>query len=582
MLSISNFKEKLVNLVTNQEKKVAETAADSSGATKSFIPEEKDAAVILMAENGDLSLDFDDEIKMPGTQKDTMAVYGNNKSIQGGDGSQQFVLVGDKNTINAGLGNDDILALGNNLEINSGDGNNSVVFKGNNLNITTGNGNDNISSLDFAIMQGQGLFPDYSKFENFLKSTKENVFHELVGNTIETKEVSRDVKVTNTVNSVTADIFSNLSAQAQEIAKGLDFNEMVPGQNIPMYVIAQGTADGEQWHIYKYQSGNDGSASYRAYGESVSSAGDSVLSLSVNDLINNNSSWTGVETTTVTVVTQDYKVNRYADYLKTTIAGNDNIKINDAGGDSNMFVNAKNVDIKAGNGNNNISVLDGLIVKDDYKEYNDDEKNWTKFGDAKTKVNVTEVETEGDGNVYSTAARAYDPIIVDFNRDGKVSASQGKGVDLDGDGIADGSASKGDKMLAMSDLNGNGKIDGSDVFGDQTVSPFSGQKLNAANGFEALAMIAREAEQYTGIKCLDSNGNVNLAELKKALNRVGVNIGFISESNVTELEDLAHVASINVSSYTNIDGVNLQTGYYTDNTGTQYKANDVWFKSKAV
>ena len=60
------------------------------------------------------------------------------------------------------------------------------------------------------------------------------------------------------------------------------------------------------------------------------------------------------------------------------------------------------------------------------------------------------------------------------------------------------------------------------------------------------------------------------------------NIGFISETNVTDLEDLAHVASINVSAYTNIDGVNLQTGYYTDNTGTQYKANDVWFKSRAV
>ena len=133
-------------------------------------------------------------------------------------------------------------------------------------------------------------------------------------------------------------------------------------------------------------------------------------------------------------------------------------------------------------------------------------------------------------------------------------------------------------MLAMSDLNGNNSIDGGEVFGDQTVSPFTHEKLNAANGFEALAMIAKEAEEHTGINCIDVNGNVDLANLKRALATVGVNIGFISDDNVTQLEDLAHVASINVAKYLDFTGdVNIQTGYYTDNTGKKYNANDVWF-----
>ena len=47
------------------------------------------------------------------------------------------------------------------------------------------------------------------------------------------------------------------------------------------------------------------------------------------------------------------------------------------------------------------------------------------------------VKLAHNSNIFSTAKRAYDPIIVDFNRDGKISALQGSGVDLNGDGLAD-------------------------------------------------------------------------------------------------------------------------------------------------
>lgn len=174
-----------------------------------------------------------------------------------------------------------------------------------------------------------------------------------------------------------------------------------------------------------------------------------------------------------------------------------------------------------------------------------------------------------------------DPLIVDFNKDGKISAKAGIGVDIDGNGYSDGAAVDGDKMLAMSDMNDNGVIDGSEVFSDKTVNPFTGEALGAKNGFEALKLMAQEAEKHTGIKCMDTDGNVDLKELQKALKKVNVNLGFISDRNTTELEDLAHVASINVN-YTEQnetgDVQRNQTGTYTDTDGKTHRADDVWFK----
>jgi len=187
-----------------------------------------------------------------------------------------------------------------------------------------------------------------------------------------------------------------------------------------------------------------------------------------------------------------------------------------------------------------------------------------------------------EGGIFNLDIGAIgSPLILDMNGDGVVSAKAGMGVDINNDGKADGAATNGDKMLAMSDMNGNSKIDGAEVFGDQTISPFTGEKLNAANGFEALEMIAKEAEKYTGIKCIDGS-NVDVQKLAEALATKGIKLGFISDNNVTELEDLAGVKTINTDDYEEVaasgDVQHRQLGSFTTENGETRKINDVWFK----
>jgi hypothetical protein len=186
------------------------------------------------------------------------------------------------------------------------------------------------------------------------------------------------------------------------------------------------------------------------------------------------------------------------------------------------------------------------------------------------------VENQGGGKTGS-------PLILDTNKDGKVSAEQGKGVDINGDGKADGAAANGDKMLAMGDLDGDGKISGKEVFGDQTVDPFTGQKLNAKNGFDALAKVAQSAQQNTGIQCLDDNGNVDLPKLKQALEQSGKgSLGLIGGDNVTTLEGLGDAAKINVTNYINQQQTGAvqhnQLGSYQSADGQTHQVHDVWFQ----
>jgi hypothetical protein len=174
-----------------------------------------------------------------------------------------------------------------------------------------------------------------------------------------------------------------------------------------------------------------------------------------------------------------------------------------------------------------------------------------------------------------------DPLILDTNKDGKVDAKSGIGVDIDNNGVSDGAATGGDKMLAMGDLNGNGIIDGAEVFGDQTISPFTGKALNAANGFDALKMVAEDAQKISALD-IYKNGEVNVNLLKTALEKyTGTSLGLISDNNVTSLEKLGDLASINVDDYTqqNVSGdvQGKQSGFYTDTTGNTYKADDIWF-----
>ena len=186
------------------------------------------------------------------------------------------------------------------------------------------------------------------------------------------------------------------------------------------------------------------------------------------------------------------------------------------------------------------------------------------------------VENQGGGTTGS-------PLILDTNKDGKVSAEQGRGVDIDGDGKADGAATNGDKMLAMGDIDGDGKITGKEVFGDQTIDPFTGQKLNAKNGFDALAQVAMSAQKHTGIQCIDENGNVDLRNLKQALEQSGKgSLGLIGGDNVTTLEGLGDAAKINVTNYINQQQTGAvqhnQLGTYQTTDGNTHKVHDVWFQ----
>ena len=171
----------------------------------------------------------------------------------------------------------------------------------------------------------------------------------------------------------------------------------------------------------------------------------------------------------------------------------------------------------------------------------------------------------------------------DFNGDGKVSAKAGIGIDIDGDGIADGAATDGDKMLAMSDINGNGKIDGAEVFGNKTVNPFTGEAINAKNGFEALKEIALSAELYSGTICIE-DGNVNLKKLQKILAKKGIKLGFVSGINNTSLEELSKIEKINIFDYKETqefgDVQHNQQGSGTNSDGSIVKVDDVWFRTR--
>jgi cation transport ATPase len=180
-----------------------------------------------------------------------------------------------------------------------------------------------------------------------------------------------------------------------------------------------------------------------------------------------------------------------------------------------------------------------------------------------------------------SAPATYSPLILDTDQDGSVEATAGMGVDINGDGTADGAATGGDKMLAMSDITGDGEIGGAEVFGNMTVDPFSGEQLNAENGFEALQMVAVSAEEQTGVECIDDNGVVDLQALSQALESEGIGLGMISGDNNTSLESLGDVASIDTANYVTQqdtgDVQHNQLGSYEDTSGDTHKVDDVWF-----
>lgn len=525
----------------------------------------------------------DNNIINGGNGSDIIQSFGDYNKISGGDDTKSngILSIGEGNIITGGLGSDAILSIGDDTTINAREGNNSIVFNGNHQDITAGNGNNYISTLDFAIMNQTAGSPfNYANYADYLDDrTSVSVDSTLISSESEYVVLNQTTSTTSNLQN----IIEQLPDYEKALLDSIDLTETTSNGS-PKYLIAKGKSDG-LYHIYQYKS----SGTYTAVAGFNSKGSRDYTNVKSGNgylYINSGTTKTG-ETTTVSTEKQLVTNNVWEDTTTTTITGVEDVNIKIGTGSNAMTLNVSKdltidgvsaqINEKGEYVNNNKDSLNNIFVTGEIVAENKEQREETVKDTAFTTTTSTTASGIMVGGTYSTGS----PLIVDFNKDGKISAIAGQGVDIDNNGYADGAATDGDKMLAMSDINGNGLIDGGEVFGDQTISPFTGEKLNAANGFEALKLIAEQAEQYTGISCLN-NGNVNLAELQKALQTVGINLGFISDGNITELEDLAHVASINVENYDEQEETgevqHRQIGSYTDTNGNTYETDDVWFK----
>lgn len=522
-------------------------------------------------------------------------VKGNNVDISAGVGNQKIVVLGndvdielDQSTgsfwdsdldfdtvavisnkgkvdIDTGDGNDTAIVLADDVNITMGDGQHLIGFWGDDVKIDIGDGSNNIYTMDK--MATAGILDESTTIAGV--NVGKRISDALEADTVLQSETLYDItskegtnktdflnKMKSTYNLDT----TNMSKLEELYDSGDLFKEYKSG--VPAYAIIQSVtqknADGTAKYVIAMIDGQNSDGYFHTRGLKNGSFCECIATKKGTV-----SSYTEQETITREVATRDVFI----------LSGTKNLEINVGSGQNNDIdvTSTGKVEIITGD----YSKLNKINVDGEIKVYGDVEisKDISKSNARKISFST---------NIESTYTS---PIIVDFNRDGKVSAIDGKGVDVDGNGVVDGAATGGDKMLAMSDNSKNGVIDGSEVFGDKTLSPFTGLPLNAANGFEALRIVATEAEKYTGISCI-KDGMVNLHLLKAALNTVGVNLGFISENNVTELEDLAHVTSINVSEYEEFDEQgnvqHRQQGSYVDFNGETYGANDVWFRNRSL
>ena len=455
-----------------------------------------------------------------------------NKGVNLGNGNQTVGLTGSGSTIKVGNGNNTITTIGSDNTITAGTGNNNITSLGDENSILVGDGNNTIKTVGD---------------ENTIKAGNGNNKVVAAGN---------DTKVT-------------VGDGANTIA--------TRGQNV---TVKAGNGDNKIafWgDNYKLTAGNgDNNVKTLDWVNGGPTAADAASQAKLNEwkagLTHHDTAW--LQDSDIKALAKDVKSTfKYDQKTERQVVRTYNTEVKDPHrclyygtrwtvyrdktSTTKSLQGVKNANITLGNGNNDVlATLTG-------------------------KIGATEYTYSNEYHVITGSYTRRSPLIVDFNQDGKVSAAAGTGVDLNGDGKADGGAVNGDKMLAMSDINKNGTIDGGEVFGDQTVDPFTGKKLNAANGFEALALVAQSAEKHTGIDCMDEEGNVDLAKLQSALKTVGIDLGFISDANNTMLEDLEKVASINTKNYTEQDAQgdvqHRQLGTYKDASGKQFKVDDVWF-----
>ena len=488
-----------------------------------------------------------------------------NVNIQLGDGNNIVEMVADDSSISAGDGNNEIYSLGDDDSILVGEGNNKIETAGLNTQIIAGDisnpdskGKNNIyqtgDNAKILVSNGDNTIISYSNNAVILGGDGNNTVGQM-GNNVKFGFGDGNNHIGFWGDNAIMDL-----GNGNNNVKTLDFlvGGPSPEDDKSAQLMAQQNFALNAGQTLGRLAENADIMEMANLVKSTYKAGEETSKVITGTTTQTTTSGNTRRTTTTT-----HYLTTYYNYLEVN--------------------GVKNPTIKFGNGNNDI----GLTVTD--ANYSVSSKT-SEDGNNNIKVNVggykyyttAREETSSTSVTTTTRINTADPIIIDFNQDGKVSAQAGKGIDLNGDGKADGAATNGDKMLAMSDINGNGTIDGTEVFGDDTVDPFTGKKLNAANGFEALAQLASSATKHTGIICMDVDGNVNLQSLKRALATVGINLGFVSDANNTKLEELEKVVTINTSNYKNSTeesngALHAQQGTYTDENGNTYKAHDVWF-----
>ena len=173
----------------------------------------------------------------------------------------------------------------------------------------------------------------------------------------------------------------------------------------------------------------------------------------------------------------------------------------------------------------------------------------------------------------------YDPIVIDFNKNGITSTKLNNTVyfDHDNNGFKEATAwiEKDDGLLVL-DKNGNGKIDnGNELFGNHTVSNtiYGYTDEKATNGYEAL-------------KAYDLNNDNVIDEKDEIFSKLKIwkdkNLNGITDEG--ELSSLAHnnIKSIDLN-YKEIamdenSNTVKQSSKVTLKDGSTLDANDVWFK----
>jgi len=187
------------------------------------------------------------------------------------------------------------------------------------------------------------------------------------------------------------------------------------------------------------------------------------------------------------------------------------------------------------------------IWKDNNKKEEDREFNITPIIKDKSENLKAKVGKHGTGKIIDDdrdpnedLPETYDPIVIDFNKNGITSTKLDNTVyfDHDNNGFAEATAwvEKDDGLLAL-DKNNNGKIDnGNELFGNHTISntAYGYTDKKATNGYEAL-------------KAYDLNGDNVIDEKDEIFNKL--KIWKDKNSNgITDEGELSSLADNNIKS----------------------------------